>query len=180
MGVETAREVSTFRAFRTRIRDSFEQYRGNFVAIDVLLTWGTTRFASIEVEHRERAVGGSNYTLSKLVTHALNLLTSFSVRPLQLASLVGFFFTLFGIAILAWVFARYFIEGGSVAGFPFLASIIALFSGSQLFALGIIGEYIARIHIRSDGAAAVPGPRRRRRARRDGCERHGPLMPGGP
>jgi undecaprenyl-phosphate 4-deoxy-4-formamido-L-arabinose transferase len=70
------------------------------------------------------------------------------VLPLQLASVIGFFFTLFGIGVLVYVLGRYFISGTSVAGFPFLASIIAIFSGAQLFALGIIGEYLARMHFR--------------------------------
>jgi hypothetical protein len=68
--------------------------------------------------------------------------------PLQLASFVGFAFTLFGMAVLAYVVGRYFLEGSTVAGFPFLASAIAIFSGAQLFALGIIGEYLARMHFR--------------------------------
>jgi len=149
MGHDAARNVSAFRAVRTRVRESFAGYRGSFVSIDVLLTWGTTRFAAVRVRHDPRRSGESNYTFRSLVTHALNMLTGFSVRPLQLASLLGFGFTLFGIFVLAWVLVRYFVEGGSVAGFPFLASIIALFSGTQLFALGIIGEYLARIHTRT-------------------------------
>jgi len=61
---------------------------------------------------------------------------------------VGFVFTLFGMVVLIFVLARYLIQGGSVPGFPFLASVIAIFSGAQLFALGIIGEYLARLHFR--------------------------------
>ena len=76
------------------------------------------------------------------------MMTGFSMVPLQLASLIGFCFTLFGIGILVYVVARYIIEGSGVPGFPFLASVIAIFSGAQLFALGIIGEYLARIHFR--------------------------------
>ena len=77
------------------------------------------------------------------------MMTGFSTWPLRVASLVGFGFTLFGMAILAYVIGRYVVEGGSVPGFPFLASIIALFSGAQLFALGVIGEYLARVHFGS-------------------------------
>jgi undecaprenyl-phosphate 4-deoxy-4-formamido-L-arabinose transferase len=51
--------------------------------------------------------------------------------------------------VLLYVVGRYIISGSSVAGFPFLASIIAIFSGAQLFALGIIGEYLARMHFRT-------------------------------
>jgi glycosyltransferase involved in cell wall biosynthesis len=150
MGAETARHVSAFRIFRTRLRDSFATYRGPYVSIDVLLTWGTTRFAHVPVEHAARRVGASNYTLRSLVTHAFNMMTGFSTLPLQIASFIGFGFTLFGFAILAYVLVTLIANGGStVPGFAFLASIIAIFSGAQLFALGIIGEYLARIHFRT-------------------------------
>jgi glycosyltransferase involved in cell wall biosynthesis len=148
MGAETARHVSAWRVFRTSLREAFKNYESPFVSIDVLLTWGTTRFGSVSVRHDARRAGVSNYTLRKLVAHAVNMATGFSVLPLQLASLIGFGFTLFGMAVLVYVLARYLIEGGSVPGFPFLASTIAVFSGAQLFALGIIGEYLARMHYR--------------------------------
>ncbi len=148
MGAETARNVSAFRAFRTQVRDAFAHYQGPFVSIDVLLTWGTTRFVAIPVRHNPRRIGMSNYTFRKLVTHALNMMTGFSVLPLQLASLIGFSLTLFGLLVLVYVVGRYLIQGGSVPGFPFLASIIAIFSGAQLFALGVIGEYLARMYFR--------------------------------
>ncbi|HEY8517152.1 MAG TPA: glycosyltransferase family 2 protein [Candidatus Binatia bacterium] len=149
MGAPIARKVSAFRALRTRLRDAFAAYDGFFVSIDVLLTWGTTRFSAVPVEHAPRQDGTSNYTFRKLVTHAMNMMTGFSVFPLQIASLVGFGFTLFGLAVLAYVIGRYLIQGSSVPGFPFLASVIAIFSGAQLFALGIIGEYLARVHFRT-------------------------------
>jgi undecaprenyl-phosphate 4-deoxy-4-formamido-L-arabinose transferase len=148
MGAETARKVSAFRAFRTVVREAFSSYRSPFVSIDVLLTWGTSRFASVVVQHDLRRVGQSNYTLRKLVTHALNMMTGFSVLPLQLASLAGFSFTLFGVGVLIYVVGRYLLQGTSVQGFPFLASVVAIFSGAQLFALGMIGEYLARMHFR--------------------------------
>jgi undecaprenyl-phosphate 4-deoxy-4-formamido-L-arabinose transferase len=148
IGAETARKASALRAFRTQLRDAFANYRGPFVSIDVLLTWGTTRFTTIPVRHDPREVGPSNYTFRKLVTHALNMMTGFSTLPLQVASLIGFVFTLFGLAVLVFVVGRFLIQGGSVPGFPFLASVIAIFSGAQLFALGVIGEYLARMHFR--------------------------------
>jgi len=149
MGVDAARNVSAFRAFRARLREGFKDYRSPFVSIDVLLTWSTSSFAAVRVRHEPRSAGQSNYTLRKLVSHAFNLMTGFSTLPLQLASMVGFLFTIFGFGILLWVLGRYFITGSSIPGFPFLASIIAIFSGAQLFALGIFGEYLARIHFRT-------------------------------
>jgi len=148
MGAETARKVSAFRAFRTSLRNAFQNYQSPFISIDVVLTWGTRRFSSVKVEHRPRTIGESQYTLRALVTHALTVATGFTTLPLRLASFMGFSFTLVGMGVLAYVVGRYFLVGRAVPGFAFLASIIAIFSGAQFFALGIIGEYLARIHSR--------------------------------
>ena len=149
MGAPIARKAGAFRVFRTQLRDAFATYDAPYVSVDVLLTWATTRFAAVKVRHEPRTIGVSNYTFKKLVVHALNMLTGFSTWPLRLASLIGFFFTLMGTVALFYVIGRFLVTGGSVPGFPFLASMIAIFSGAQLFALGVIGEYLGRMHARS-------------------------------
>ncbi len=149
MGAGIATEVSAFRVFRTQLRDAFASYDGSYVSIDPMLAWGTQRFSAVPVRHEPRPRGRSNYNWPKLALHALNLITTFSSWPLQIASLVGFGFTLVGLATLAYVVGRYLVAGSPVAGFPFLASIVAIFSGAQLFALGIMGEYLARVHSKS-------------------------------
>jgi undecaprenyl-phosphate 4-deoxy-4-formamido-L-arabinose transferase len=148
MGAETARHVSAFRAFRTLAREAFANYHSPFVSIDVVLTWATTRFTAIKVRHEPRQLGRSQYTFRKLFTHGMNMITGFSTLPLQLANLLGLVCTAFGASILFYVLGRFLLSGTTVPGFTFLASIIAIFSGAQLFALGMIGEYIARIHFR--------------------------------
>ena len=114
--------------------------------VDVLLSWGTTRFTSITVDIGEART--SNYGFLALVRAALLILTSYSTRPLRMASWIGFAMTLFGLGVFIYVLVIYFTVG-SLPGFPFLASIIALFSGAQLFAMGIFGEYLARMFDRS-------------------------------
>ena len=146
MGGTVARRVSAWRIFRTQLREAFVTYGSPYVSIDVLLTWGTTKFSAISLRHAPRARGESNYTALSLLRHAINMTTGFSTVPLRFANVVGLVFTLFGGLVLIYVVGRYVIQGSSVAGFPFLASIIAIFAGAQLFALGIIGEYIARMH----------------------------------
>ena len=148
LGASTARMVGPFRVFRTEVRRAFDSYTGTFVNIDVLLTWGTTRFVAIRVRHDPRPLGRSNYTFRTLLTHSLNMLTGFSTIPLQLASLIGFGITLFGAGLFVFVIARYFLSGVAVPGFAFLASVIIIFSGAQLLTLGIMGEYLARMHFR--------------------------------
>ena len=173
MGATIARQVSAFRAFRTEVAAAFSHYEGSFVSIDVLLTWGTNRFAAVKVAHEPRKQGASGYTFRKLTTHAMNMMTGFTTLPLQIASLVGFAFTFFGFCVLGYVIIRYFEHGDPVPGFPFLASIVALFSGAQLFALGIIGEYLARMHFRSlqkpPYVVRMPDTHRKAESRRAGA-----------
>lgn len=149
MGAKTARNVSALRIFRTELREAFSNYRSPTVNIDVLLTWATTRFAAIPVRHDPRKYGKSGYTVWELIQHAINMMTGFSTLPLQMASVMGFFFAFFSFLVLAYVLIRFLVGVSGVPGFPFLASIIGIFSGVQLFAIGVIGEYLARMHFRT-------------------------------
>jgi glycosyltransferase involved in cell wall biosynthesis len=150
IGVKTIRDVSALRVFRTDLRQAFEGYDNPDVMLDVLLSWGTTRFAAVPVDEQPRNIGKSNYTLGKLVRMYLLYLTNFSTKPLRFSNIIGFCFTLLGFFGFIYVITIYF-TAGSVPGFPFLASAIMVFSGVQLFALGIIGEYLARIFERTAG-----------------------------
>lgn len=146
IGLPAVRNVSAFRVFRTKLRDAFANFQSPSLILDVLLSWGTTRFASVEVNigHAQR----TNYNFKMLVRAAMLILIGYSTLPLRFASWVGFVMTLFGVGVFVYVLVVYF-TAGSLPGFPFLASIIALFSGAQLFALGIFGEYLARMFDRS-------------------------------
>ena len=148
LGAEAARNVSAFRVFRTELREGFKDFNSTFVSVDVLLSWSTKHFGSVKVPHLKRGNGKSNYSLFQLLQHALTLITGYSVFPLQLASFLGFLITGFGFVVLLYVSVNFFLNENSVPGFPFLASIIAIFSGAQMFSLGIIGEYLARMHFR--------------------------------
>jgi glycosyltransferase involved in cell wall biosynthesis len=168
MGGKMARQASAFRAFRTELRGAFADYQSPFVSIDVLLTWATMRFDAVGVRHDPRRIGKSNYTFRKLLVHAFNMITGSSTRPLEAISLMGIGFTIFGFLALAGLLLRYLIEGGRVPAFLFLASLIAIFSGAQMFALGIVGEYLARAHfrlmdrpayaVREETVASLPEP----------------------
>jgi len=119
-------------------------------SLDVLLSWSTNKAVTVAVPMDDRRYGESNYSSAKLVRYGLNLVTGFSTMPLRIVSFVGFGFALFGAVMLAYVLVTFAIHGGdAVPGFAFLASLISILSGAQLFALGIIGEYIGRMHYRS-------------------------------
>ncbi|HEX5809083.1 MAG TPA: glycosyltransferase family 2 protein [Anaerolineales bacterium] len=146
IGLSAVRNVSAFRAFRTSLREAFVSFQSPSLILDVLLSWGTTRFTSVEVDIVQAQ--RTNYNFKMLVRAALLILTGYSTLPLRFASWLGFGMTLFGLGVFIYVLVIYF-TAGSLPGFPFLASIIALFSGAQLFGLGIFGEYLARMFDRS-------------------------------
>ncbi len=148
LGIKSIKTISAFRAFKRDLRKAFENFESPNILIDALLTWGTNNFGTIEVKEETRSIGHSNYTFAKLIRIALMVLTGFSTLPLRIASAIGFIFTIFGAGVFVYVVVRTFNEG-SIPGFPFLASIISIFSGVQLFTLGIFGEYLARIFNRS-------------------------------
>ena len=150
-GVAHAPSVSSFRAFRTDLRRAFDVSIGPGVAIDSLLAWGTTQFTSIDVQHDEREVGVSNYTSRQLLTFAFDLFTGFTAIPLRIATFLGLATSGFGAVLLLWVISRLIIDGDNIVGFPFLASSIIIFSGVQLLILGLIGEYLGRVHFRTMG-----------------------------
>ena len=146
IGLPAVHNVSAFRAFRTHLREAFVNFQSPSLILDVLLSWGTTRFSSVQVNiaPAER----SNYSFTMLVRTATLILIGYSTLPLRFASWIGFGMTLFGLGVFIYVLIVYF-TAGSPPGFPFLASMIALVSGAQLFALGIFGEYMARMFDRS-------------------------------
>lgn len=148
LGFNSATTMSSFRAFRTNLREGFSTQLGPNVSLDALLTWSTTRFTVVEVKHDERKVGNSNYTFRKLVRFMIDMATGYSALPLRLASALGFLTIAFGAVLLAYVIGRPILTGERVQGFPMLASTVIIFSGVQIFLLGILGEYIGRMHFR--------------------------------
>jgi glycosyltransferase involved in cell wall biosynthesis len=148
LGINSIKSISAFRAIKRDLSRAFENFDSPNILIDALLTWGTNNFGTVEVNEEKRLIGKSNYTFSKLIRIAMLVLTGFSTLPLRIASSIGFIFTLFGAGVLIYVVVKTFQEG-SIPGFPFLASIISIFSGVQLFTLGIFGEYLERIFNRS-------------------------------
>jgi glycosyltransferase involved in cell wall biosynthesis len=151
LGAGDTERIGPFRAFRTRLRDGFSDGLGPGVSLDALLSWTTTRSQWVEVAHVERQDGRSGYTVRMLSKFAFDVVTGFSTAPLKLVSRLGFAAAAFGFIVLVYVVGGYFIRGTSVAGFAFMASLIALFSGAQMLSIGILGEYLGRTHVRVMG-----------------------------
>jgi glycosyltransferase involved in cell wall biosynthesis len=154
LGVPFAREISAFRAFRTRLRDGFAALDGPHISIDVALSWTTTHVRAIEVTVDPRREGRSGYTTRALVSQLLRLVLGYSTLPLRLVSFLGALCAALGFSLLVYVLTAYAVGYTQVPGFTFLASMVAMFSGAQMLAIGVVGEYVARVYVRSTGRPA--------------------------
>ena len=146
IGVQNARLLSAFRVFRSFLRQGFDQIYGPHASVDVALSWGTTRVGKVTVRMDDRAGGRSGYTFRTLVRHAVNMLLGYSTAPLRLVTYFGFVVGLGGLVLLGRLLWLYFGGTTSVAGFTTIASLITIFCSAQLIAIGVVGEYIGRIH----------------------------------
>jgi undecaprenyl-phosphate 4-deoxy-4-formamido-L-arabinose transferase len=146
LGVRHARIISSFRAFRTRLHDGFERLSGPYASLDISLSWVTTRVGAVTVQMSERRNGKSNYTVLLLVRHAINMVLGCSATPLRMASYVGSLTGFVGLFLGGVVIWHFIVGNTTVAGFTTIASMVCFFSSVQLISIGIVGEYIGRIH----------------------------------
>ena len=105
MGIPTIRDIGAFRAFHTDIRRASDLFQSPTVILDVLLSWGTTRFTTVQVDEAPRHIGKSNYNFGKLVSQAMLILTGFSTVPLRMTNWIGFILLIFGMVVLVFVLA---------------------------------------------------------------------------
>jgi glycosyltransferase involved in cell wall biosynthesis len=139
--------VSSFRAIRHQVASSITSYDLNYTFIDGLLAWTTTRIGHTPVVHEPRRTGNSGYGLSKLLVMALNLATNFSLAPLQIASWVGILAAVGGLTVGVIFGVSYLAGAIEVPGFASTSIAVLVLGGSQLLALGTIGEYLGRLHL---------------------------------
>jgi glycosyltransferase involved in cell wall biosynthesis len=140
-------KITSFRIIRKEIIKLLLNYEKSFTYIDGLLCWFSNHMSTVNVEHQKRKSGKSGYSLSRLSLLALNMLTNFSIVPLQIASIVGIIFAASGFAFGIFFLLKKLFFDISVSGFASTIISITIFSGVQLLTVGILGEYIGRIHI---------------------------------
>ncbi|PIQ85192.1 MAG: glycosyltransferase [Candidatus Omnitrophica bacterium CG11_big_fil_rev_8_21_14_0_20_45_26] len=139
--------LTSFRMVRRQLIELILAYDLNYTFIDGLLAWCTNRIGSVEVRHQARQYGQSGYHLQKLITLSINMMTNFSIAPLQTASLLGVILSIAGFLLGIYFILNKILFGVPIMGFTATVVIITFFSGVQLLSLGLIGEYIGRVHL---------------------------------
>jgi undecaprenyl-phosphate 4-deoxy-4-formamido-L-arabinose transferase len=140
-------KVTSFRVLRRELAEQILDYNLNFTYLDGLLAWNTQRISGVDVEHHTRQSGRSGYSFGKLFLLAMNLFTNFSLVPLQIVSLLGFAFSLIGFVLGTYYLVRALSQAIVVSGYASLIVSIFILSGVQLLALGVLGEYLGRLHL---------------------------------
>jgi undecaprenyl-phosphate 4-deoxy-4-formamido-L-arabinose transferase len=144
---DTQVSVTSFRIVRRELIEKLTSYLPNFIFIDGLLAWNTDRIGQVEVEHHAREQGRSGYSLRKLVVLAINLSTNFSLLPLQITSALGLLVAVLGILVAGYYLVLAFVAKITVPGYASIIVAVLFLGGVQLVALGIIGEYLGRLHM---------------------------------
>jgi polyisoprenyl-phosphate glycosyltransferase len=139
--------IAPFRAIHRRLLANILSYDGNFTFVDGLLAWNTQRIGQVEVEHHPRAAGRSGYNAAKLVLLALNLFTNFTLLPLRVVSWFGLALSASGFCVALFYVFEFLRARISVPGYASTIIAILVVGGTQLLALGMIGEYLGRLHL---------------------------------
>jgi undecaprenyl-phosphate 4-deoxy-4-formamido-L-arabinose transferase len=139
--------VTAFRIFRRELLTAILSYTRPFTFIDGLLAWNTRRVGTTTVEHHPRPIGRSGDSLGKMITLALNLFTNFSLIPLQMVSLVGTAAAAAGLLTGFYYLVLHFTGSIVTPGYASIIVSILTLGGLQLLGLGIIGEYLGRLHL---------------------------------
>jgi polyisoprenyl-phosphate glycosyltransferase len=137
--------LSPFRTFRSTISHSIQSYRGPYPYIDGLILSSTRSISSVVVAHYPRFEGKSGYSLKRSVSLWLKMATGFSVFPLRLTSLLGFFFSMLGLLLALLLVVQKFTLDAMPIGWSSLIVTSLILGGVQLLGLGIIGEYLGRV-----------------------------------
>lgn len=132
---------------RRFIIEEILKYNNPYPYIRGLLLRTTSKMCNVSINHRDRLVGNSTYTLKKLFNLWFNGFTAFSIKPLRISAIVGLIAALLSFLLIIYALVQKITNPNLEIGWTSVFSVISFFSGLILMTLGLIGEYIGRIYI---------------------------------
>lgn len=144
--------LSSFKVMNRFVVDEVTKYRGPFPYIDGLIYRSTCNIGQIDVEHRQRRHGKSNYTFGKLVRVWMNMFLNFSILPLRLTTWTGLLFALTSLIALVviWI-EKLQLETSPRPGIRTILCCVVFFGGLNLLVVGTLGEYLGRLFLDQTG-----------------------------
>lgn len=141
--------LSPYKAIKKEVVHEILQYHGPYPYVDGLLYRITDNITQIDAEHLSRFAGKGNYNFTRSISVWLKLSTNFSVAPLRIASYMGLVAAAFGFCLGIFFIFRYLWGIQTPTGWPSLIITVSILGGIQLFAIGMVGEYVGRMFLQS-------------------------------
>ena len=139
--------VSSYFAARRFVIDDMVRYENSYPYVIGLVLRTTRNISNVTVNHRQREVGSSGYTMKKLIGLWFNGFTAFSIQPLRFATVIGALCAAAGFLYGIYTVIKRFVVPDVPMGFSSLMSVLVFIGGMIMLMLGLIGEYIGRIYI---------------------------------
>ncbi|MNV45270.1 hypothetical protein D3C71_1370600 [compost metagenome] len=149
--VDIPTDTGDFRLIDSKVADVMRDLKEKNRYVRGLVSWVGFRQASVEYVREERFAGETKYPLKKMIRFALDGITSFSHKPLKIASYLGFALSISSFIYLFVVLMQRLFTDRTVPGWASIVGVNLLFNGIVLMILGVIGEYIGRIYDESKG-----------------------------
>jgi glycosyltransferase involved in cell wall biosynthesis len=135
-----------------KVIDEVIRYDKSYPYIDGLIMRVTKSVGDVPIHHKARETGTSGYTFGKLLSMWMDGFTAFSVKPLRVATIMGFFIALAGFIYGIYTIVMQFVDPSEVSGWPSLISAVVFLGGMIMILLGLVGEYVGRIYISMNNA----------------------------
>ncbi len=139
--------LSSFKVLNKFTVSEIIKYTDPFPYIDGLILRVTSKIGKIKVDHHERSVGQSGYTLKKLIRLWLNMFVNFSILPLRVSVFLGFIFAVIGFIFGIKTIIEKILNPDIPQGYPSLIVVVSIFAGIQLISIGMVGEYLGRVFL---------------------------------
>ena len=150
MGVDMVYNHADYRLMSKRAIESLSQFKEVNLFLRGLVPMVGFKYTCVEYSRKERLAGNSKYPLKKMLSFAIDGITSLSVKPIRLITALGFIVSALSIIGIIWSVVSAFMNI-TVAGWASTVSIICFLGGAQLLSLGVIGEYIGKIYLEVKG-----------------------------
>jgi len=144
MGIEAIQNHADYRLLSQKALDALAEFKEINLFLRGIVPLLGFRSCSVYYARKERFAGETKYPFKKMLLFALDGIASFSVMPLRLITIVGFFLFFLSLFGIIWVLVGKFILGNTVQGWASTMASIYFIGGIQIMSLGIIGEYVGR------------------------------------
>jgi glycosyltransferase involved in cell wall biosynthesis len=149
--IEILPNVGDFRLLDRRVVNAMRSMRESQRYTKGLYCWVGFNKKAVPFEQKDRAAGVSSFNFRRLLNLAIDGVTSYTVAPLRISSVVGFITAMLSLLYMLYIIVKTAIVGEPIQGFPTIVCLVLFLGGCQLLAIGICGEYIGRIFIQSKG-----------------------------